>query len=180
MKARQSLLYGHMTGLAIFLLIVIPLTAQAGMQTAVVVDGQYDEWDMDKDCSTPVRSDRSYTGEALPSVYLRYDSITNTVFVLVLQKDSIHNGQSKPVVNIYSLGQGVPINLNGAGKISNFSWVMDGGNRVGWEGSFQHGPGTYDCETALNAAERSKNVSGKKTASEVKVLDTEGLILNCD
>ncbi|MCW5201583.1 MAG: hypothetical protein QTN59_03545 [Candidatus Electrothrix communis] len=180
MKARQFLLCGHMTGLAVFLFIVIPLAAQAGVQTAVVVDGQYDEWDMDKDGSTPMGSDRSYTGEALPSVYLRYDSITNTIFVLVLQKDSMRNGQSKPVVNIYSLGQNLPVDLSGAGKISNFSWVMDGGNRVGWEGSFQHSPGTYDCETALDAVKRTKKVSGRKTASEVKVLDTGGLLFKCD
>ena len=180
MKARQSLLCGRMTGLAVFLLIVIPLAAQAGVQTAVVVDGQYDEWDLDKDCSTPMGSDRSYTGEVLPSVYLRYDSITNTVFVLVLQKDSMQDEKSKPVVNIYSLGQNLPNGFNGGGRISNFSWVMDGGKRVGWEGSFQHSSGTYDCETALDTLGRSKKGSRKKTASEVKVLDTEGLIFKCD
>jgi hypothetical protein len=181
MKARQFLFSGSMAGLAVFSLIVIPLAAQAGAQTAVVVDGQYDEWDLDKDCSTPMRSDRGRgTGEESPSVYLRYDSITNTVFVLVLQEDSVQNGQSKPVVNIYSLGQNLPVNLNGAGKISNFSWVMNGGNRVGWEGSFQHTSGTYDCNTELKTVEKRKTVSERKRASEVEVLDTGGLLLRSD
>ena len=180
MKARHSLLCERMTGLAVFLLIVIPLAAQAGVQTAVVVDGQYDEWDLEKDCSTPMGSDRQCTGEALPSVYLRYDSITNTVFVLVLQKDRMQDGRSKPVVNIYSLGQDIPVNINGAGKVSNFSWVRDGGSRVGWEGSFQLAPGTYDCDTALKTIKGTKTVSERKKAADVKVLDTEGLFFQCD
>ena len=180
MRIRHSLLCGRMTGLAVFLFIVIPLAAQAGVRPAVVVDGQYDEWDLDKDCSTPMRSDRGCTGEALPSVYLRYDAITNTVFVLVLQKDSIQDGKKKPVVNIYSLGQNIPVNINGAGKVSNFSWVRDDGNRVGWEGSFQLTPGAYDCDTALNTIKEAKAASERKKASEVEVLDIEGLLLDCD
>ncbi|MGB5686642.1 MAG: hypothetical protein WBM35_12565 [Candidatus Electrothrix sp.] len=178
MKARHSLLCERMAGLAVFLLIVIPLAAQAGVQTAVVVDGQYDEWDLDKDCSIPMGSDRQCTGEALPNVYLRYDSITNTVFVLVLQKDSLQDGRSKPVMNIYSLGQNIPVNINETGKVSSFSWVRDGGNRVGWEGSFQLGPGAYDCNTALKTIEGTK--TERRKASEVKVLDMEGLSFQCD
>ncbi|CAK8713334.1 hypothetical protein KKHLCK_02370 [Candidatus Electrothrix laxa] len=181
MKARQSLLNGSMTGLAVFLLIVIPLAARAGVQTAVVVDGQYDDWDLDKDCSAPMHSGRGCAGgEASPNVYLRYDSITNTVFVLVLQKKGMQDGQSKPVVNIYSLGQNIPVDIHNAGKISNFFWVMDSGNRVGWEGSFQHTPGTYNCETALNTVQKTKTASERKKASEVEVLDTEDLFFECD
>ncbi|MCI5123918.1 MAG: hypothetical protein D3925_05440 [Candidatus Electrothrix sp. AR5] len=177
-----------MTGLAVFLLIVMSLAAQAGVQPAVVVDGQYDEWDLNKDSSRPLhtvrtckgRSGLKCIGEGVPNVYLRYDSITNTVFVLVLQKDSMQDGKNKPVVNIYSLGQNIPVNIDGAGKVSNFSWVRDGGNRVGWEGSFQLAPGSYDCETALETIKGTKTVSQRKEASEVEVLDTEGLLLDCD
>ena len=100
MKVRHSLLCGHMTGLAVFFLIVFPLAAQAGRQSAVIVDGRYEEWDLDKDCSTPMRSGSNCTGESVPNVYLRYDSITNTVFVLVLQKGSKQDERSKPIVNI--------------------------------------------------------------------------------
>ena len=178
MKERDSLLGGRMTGWAVFFLLVLPLAARAGVQTAVVVDGRYDEWDLDKDCSTPMRSNCN-KGEVLPSVYLRYDSITNTVFVLVLQQDGTQDGKSKPVVNIYTLGQDIPVNLNGAGKISNFSWVTDSGRRIGWEGSFQLTPGTYDCNVTENTLERSKAVPERKNASEVEVIDTDRLF-KCD
>jgi len=178
MKARDSLLYGRMTGLAVFFLIVFPLAAQAGRQTAILVDGQYEEWDLDKDCSTPMRSGSGCTGESVPNVYLRYDSLTNTVFVLVLQKDSLQDGRSKPIVNIYTLGQNIPINLGESGKISDFSWVMDSGRRVGWEGSFQLTPGSYDCDTGLRITGETEAAS-RKAASEVEVIDTEGLLFKC-
>ncbi|MDU9048569.1 MAG: hypothetical protein Q3M30_06940 [Candidatus Electrothrix sp. Rat3] len=176
--ARYSLLSRRMAGLAVFFFIVFPLAAQAGTQTPVV-DGQYDEWDLDKDSSIPMRSGYN-AGEVLPSVYLRYDSITNTVFVLVLQKDSMQDGKRKPVVNIYTLGQDIPVDINGAEKISNFSWVMNGGHHIGWEGSFQLTPGTYDCNAASHTLERSRKVSERKRASEVEVIDTKGLSLKCD
>ncbi|MCI5218833.1 MAG: hypothetical protein D3914_06500 [Candidatus Electrothrix sp. LOE2] len=179
MKARHSLFSGRMTGLAVFFLIVFPLATQAGVQTAVVVDGQYNDWDLDKDCSTPMRTGYN-AGEVSPSVYLRYDSITNTVFVLVLQKDSMQDGKRKPVVNIYTLGQGIPVDINDAGKISNFSWVMNGGRRIGWEGSFQLTPGTYDCDTGLNTLKSRESASERKRASEVEVIDTMELLLKCD
>ncbi|MCI5138678.1 MAG: hypothetical protein D3922_09765 [Candidatus Electrothrix sp. AR1] len=180
-----------MTGLAVFLFIVIPLAAQAGVRPAVVVDGQYDEWDLDKDSSRPMHTvrtckgvnGRKCIGERVPNVYLRYDNITNTVFVLVLQKDSMQDGKKKPVVNIYSLGQNIPVDpadINGVGKISNFSWVMAAGARVGWEGSFQLIPGTYDCDTALDTIKGTKAASERKKASEVEVLDIDGLLFDCD
>ena len=179
MKARHSLRCGRMTGMAVFFLIVFPLAAQAGRQTAVVVDGQYEEWDLNKDCSTPMRSGSRCTGESVPNVYLRYDSITNTVFVLVLQKDSMQDGRSKPVVNIYTLGQNVPIGLSESGKISDFSWVMNGDKRVGWEGAFQLAPGTYDCDTGAHTTGDAETISERKAASEVEVIDTEGLLFKC-
>ncbi|MCI5211349.1 MAG: hypothetical protein D3910_21775 [Candidatus Electrothrix sp. ATG2] len=162
-----------------YFLIVFPLVAQAGVRTAVVVDGQYDEWDLDKDCSIPMRSTRKGNGEILPNVYLRYDSITNTVFVLVLGEDGLRDGKRKPVVNIYSLGQDMPIGINGAGKISDFSWVMDQGKRVGWEGAFHMAPGTYDCDAKLRTTQGANAKSEAKKASEVEVIDTEELFIDC-
>lgn len=181
MKVRCALFSGRMTGLAVFLLVIFPFTAQAGVQKTIVIDGQYGEWDLDKDCSTPMRSDQKGTREVSPNVYLRYDNITNTVFVLVLQKDSIQrDGKSKPVVNIYTLGQNMPVasgDSNSSEKPSNFSWVMDGSNCVGWEGAFQLSPGAYDCDTGKTYSSKSQK---RKRASEVKVLDTDGLFLKCD
>ena len=195
MKARRSLISGRMAGWAMFSLVVVPLAAQAGVQPTVVVDGQYDEWDLNKDSSRPMhtvrtcqgRSGRKCIGERVPNVYLRYDSITNTVFVLVLEKEGMQDGKNKPVVNIYTLGQNVPVDpvgINGAGaeKKTNFSWVMEAGARVGWEGAFQLTPGTYDCDIELNTVKGAKTVSERKAASEVEVIDidTEGLLFDCD
>ena len=180
MRAKDSLVNGSVAGLAMFLFIVIPLTAQAGMQTAVVVDGQYDEWDLDKNCSTPMHSDQGCAGEALPKVYLHYDNITNMVFVLVLQKGGMQVGKDTPVVNIYSLGSNISTYLNGAGKIANFSWVMEGATRVGWEGAFRMNPGTYQCDTPEHTRAHIEPALNKKTASEVEVIDTEDLLFDCD
>ena len=193
MKARRSLISASMAGWAIFFLVVIPLAARAGVQPTVTVDGQYDEWDLNKDSSRPMhtvrtckgRSGRKCIGERVPNVYLRYDSITNTVFVLVLEKEGMQDGKNKPVVNIYTLGRDIPISsvdINGAGGISNFSWVMEAGARVGWEGAFQLTPGTYNCDTELNTVKGAETVSERKAASEVEVIDidTEGLLFDCD
>jgi hypothetical protein len=126
-----------------------------------------------------MRSGSNCTGESTPNVYLRYDSITNTVFVLVLQNGFMQDGRSKPIVNIYTLGQNMPIDLSKNGKISDFSWVVDGGKRVGWEGSFQLAPGTYDCDTGASSTGEVDAVSERKAASEVEVIDTEGLFFKC-
>ncbi len=181
MKVRCALFSGSMTGLAVFLFVVLPFTAQADAQTTIVVDGQYGDWDLAKDCSTPMRSDRRGTREVSPNVYLRYDNITNTVFVLVLQKDSMQqDGKGKPVVNIYTLGQNIPVDSgesNISGKASNFSWVMDGSNCVGWEGAFQLSSGAYDCNTENTYSSKSQE---RKRASEVEVLDTDGFFFKSD
>ena len=187
MKARDFLFSGSMSGLAVFFLIVLPLAAGAGMQKAVVVDGQYDEWDLHEDSSRPMHTDhntvctcnvhggRKCIGEVVPNVYLRYDSITNTVFVLVLEQDGMKGNEEKPVVNIDTLGRNSPAEIKDAGEISDFSWVMDGGQRVGWEGAFQLAPGTYDCDRNAKTGKRVETVPQRTRASEVQVIDTENL-----
>jgi hypothetical protein len=182
MRAKDSLVSGSVAGLAIFLFVVFPLTTQAGGQPTFVVDGQYDEWDLEKDCSTSLHNGQGYAEETLPKVYLHYDNIANTVFVLVLQKEGIKSGMDAPVVNIYSLGHhALPAHLNGAGKMPNFSWVMEGTTRVGWEGAFQVNPGaSYQCDARNSTRQRHLSSLKKKKASEVEVIDTEELLLNCN
>ncbi|MCI5133000.1 MAG: hypothetical protein D3904_16170, partial [Candidatus Electrothrix sp. EH2] len=181
------------TGLAVFFLIVIPLTGQAEPEPALVVDGRYKDWDLKKDNARPmstrhsaqcpcdvVHSGRKCIGEKIPNVYLHYDSISNTVFVLVLQQETLPDSSWKPVVNIYSLGRNSSSGTNDTGTSSNFSWVMEGGHRIGWEGAFQMIPGTYDCDTGklIGKAEAGKS-GGKTSASEVEVIDTEKLFFGC-
>jgi hypothetical protein len=180
MRAKDSLVSSSVAGLAILFFIVIPLAGQAGVQKTVVVDGQYDDWDLDKDCLAPMHNDQGCAGEALPKVYLHYDNITNTVFVLVLQKGGIKEGSNAPVVNIYSLGHNFPGNLNGAGNISKFSWITEGSTRIGWEGAFQMSPGaSYQCDAPGQPKVRIQSAPKKKTASEVEVIDTEKLMFDC-
>lgn len=156
--------------------IVFPLAAQADIRSAVVVDGQYDDWDLDKDRSKPMQKKQGCTEETSPKVYLHYDNITNTLFVLVLRKEGLQGRLNTPVVNIYSLGQNgqnILDNRNRAGKAPNFSWVMDNSTCVGWEGSYPMKPGSYSCDTALdNALKKVTEVTKRKKASEVKVIDT--------
>jgi len=167
----------HFSGLAVFFLVALPLTVQAETQT-VVVDGQYDDWDLDKEFSLPMRSHlQSSCPEGLsPNVYLRYDENSNTVFVLVLQQEAVRDGMSKPVVNIYSLGQKYPAAADKKEKISDFSWVMKEGSPIGWEAAFQLLNATYDCGatgSGSGAAEASEENSERKNALEVEVIDTE-------
>lgn len=180
MRARDSLVSASVAGFAMLLLIVIPLAGQAGVQKTVVVDGQYDDWDLNKDCLTPMQRDQGCAGEALPKVYLHYDNITNTVFVLVLQKSGIKEGSNAPVVNIYSLGHNLPVNLNSTDNISDFSWIMEGATRIGWEGAFPMTPGaSYQCDAPIHTRERSQSALKKKNASEVEVIDTDKLKFDC-
>ena len=185
MKTGNFLLDESMTGLAVFFLIVLPFAAQAETQTetALVIDGRYEDWDLDKDYSVPMRSECKYTGKALPNVYLRYDSISNTVFVLVLHKEIMRDGSYRPTVNIYPLGHNLRSRPNDAEKISNFSWVMKEGRRVGWEGAFQLTAGSYDCDTGKTTgkgeAGELKRATSALSASEVEVIDIENLFFKC-
>lgn len=193
MKARDFLLNESITGLAVFFLIVIPLAGQAETKTALVVDGRYEDWNLGKESARPVStksaaqctcnvlySGRKCLGEKMPNVYLRYDSISNTLFVLVLQKETMQDGTWKPMVNIYPLGRNSPISTKGSEKKTDFSWVTEKGQRVGWEGAFQLTAGSYDCETGkiVGKAETGKSES-RKTASEVEVIDMEKLFFKC-
>lgn len=181
MRAKDSLVSDSMAGLAILFLIVFPLAGQAGVPKTIVVDGRYDDWDLEKDCSPTMHNNQGCTGEALPKVYLHYDNITNTVFVLVLQKGGLKEGGNAPVVNIYSLGHNIPVSLNSAENISSFSWIMDGAARIGWEGAFQMSPGaSYQCDAPVQTKVRTQSAPKKKTASEVEVIDTEKLMFGCE
>lgn len=166
MRARNFLASRRVVRWAMLFFIIFLLAAQADVPSAVIVDGQYDDWDLDKDRSTPMQKKQECTEKALPKVYLHYDNITSTLFVLVLQKEGVQGGLNKPGVNIYSLGQNILGNRNRAGKATNFSWVMDNSTCVGWEGSYQMKPGTYTCDTAL------KEAAKRKKASEVEVINT--------
>ena len=172
MRARNSLASRRVARWVMLFFIVFPLAAQADIPSAVVVDGQYDDWDLDKNRSTPMQKKQGCTEKTSPKVYLHYDNITNTLFVLVLRKEGLQDGLNKPVVNIYSLGQNILGNRNSAGKATNFSWVMDNSTCVGWEGSYPMKPGSYTCDTAL------KETAKRKKASEVEVIDTVDLF-NC-
>ncbi|MCW5212468.1 hypothetical protein VU04_06125 [Desulfobulbus sp. TB] len=166
MRARNSLASRRVVRWAMLFFIVFPLTAQADIPSAVVVDGQYDDWDLDKDRSTPMQKKQGCNEKILPKVYLRYDNATGTLFVLVLGQEGLQGGLNKPVVNIYSLGQNILDNRDRTGKDKKFSWVMDNSTCVGWEGSYPMKPRSYTCDTAL------KEVAKRKKASEVEVIDT--------
>lgn len=184
MKSKDSIFNRTLIGWFVFFLAAIPVAAQAKLQTTVV-DGQYDEWDLDRDCFPPMRHRFENRTEGLSNVYLRYDSNTNTVFVLVLQADGAQRLPAEPMVKMYSAGQNSPVGCDTGdnGITPNFSWVMDGEIRIGWEGSFRLDSGAYDCAAEFhvhhNLMERASTGRQKK-ASEVKVLDTDHLFPGCD
>ncbi|MCI5224047.1 MAG: hypothetical protein D3924_15595 [Candidatus Electrothrix sp. AR4] len=185
MNSKDSVCNRTLFCCTVFLLTVIPLAAHAVLQTTIV-DGKYDEWDLNRDCFPPLHhKSNGRSGKILPNVYFRYDRSTNTIFVLVLNKDDALKSQNKPATSIYSPDQNALLG-NGTGNesiISDFSWIMDGKSRIGWEGSFQINSKNYDLGDDFhlhhNLVKRDSR-GDRKTAAEVKVLDTDGLFNDCE
>lgn len=104
MKSTVTVLTNGLIGLAAFFATSIPLSAQAA---TVIVDGQYDEWDLANDFFAPMHEAGQRDKDHLSDAYLRYDSNSRTLFVLVLEAEGATTpiAASEPWAKIYSIAQ---------------------------------------------------------------------------
>ncbi len=184
MNSQGCVLNRSLMSWAVFFFAAFPFAAQAEFKTTVV-DGRYDEWDLSRDRFPPTHGAKE-SNDGLSNIYLRYNSETNTVFILVLRADSAH----RPQVSQNELtGDDHPLELNslvdgGTGNheiTPRFFWVMDGDTRIGWEGAFQLDLNSYGCaaEFLLNHNDGMPSRGTMKKASEVKVIDMENFFSKC-
>ena len=157
-------------------LFAAPLAAQA-----VTVDGQYDDWDLENDFSMPMYRAGNPDKDLLSNAYLRYDSNTSTVFVLVLEDEGalvpLSDTPDNAWAKVYSLGQQTLVSGNSGndGMAPDFEWVMKDDRAVGWEGAFKLVPGSYGngFEIHVNHGGETSSTGKQVTAGEEKLNTVE-------
>ncbi len=82
MKTITRLFCRNFISAAAFLFVAAPLAIQAA---PITVDGQYGDWVLEEDIFAPMYRAGNSAKDQLSTAYLRYDSNTSTVFVLVLE-----------------------------------------------------------------------------------------------
>ncbi|MFH1218947.1 MAG: hypothetical protein V1694_00635 [Candidatus Eisenbacteria bacterium] len=145
-------------------MMVMPLAATAVPPNptfgTAVVDGQYGEWNLVNDFFSNMYRAGDSTKAMESKLYLRYDCITNTMYVLVLCEPGVPgyidptaatgwiaiDRVNNKVVNENSGNNGVP---------PDFAWIGRGydGNPQhvqGYEASFHILPGTYEIIAHIN------------------------------
>ena len=159
-----------------FLLAAASLAAQEKFQI-IIVDGQYDDWDLTNDFFSPMYKAGNRSKEHLSNAYLRYDKNNNTVFVLVLRKDGAPIIEDEPWVKVYSLGRSTLVNSKSGndGVAPDFSWIMNKNKRIGWEGSFQISQGHYSDTLELHVNHGARLIPSRRVAKE---LDTDNFFSN--
>ena len=165
------------------LLFATPFAAQA---SSVTVDGSYNDWNLSENFFAPMYRAGNAAKDQLSNAYLRYDSNTETLFVLVLETEDaavpVAVSPDNAWLKIYSLGQQTLV----SGKSGNdsmapdFSWVKDEeGTVIGWEGSLQLAPGAYGTGLEIHVNHGGETSStGKKTTEDGEELNTGDLSLN--
>ncbi|MCW5202118.1 hypothetical protein VU12_04170 [Desulfobulbus sp. US4] len=168
------------------LLFAAPFAAQA-----VTVDGQYiHDWNLENDFTMPMYragdSNPDFSGyEELSKAYLRYDSSTETAYVLVLDTEKradISESPSDAWVKIYELGKSTLVDGSSVndGDAPDFAWVTDDkGGVIGWEGSFLLPAGVYEgVEIHVNhgADTSSTGKSNAKGVDQTKTINTDDLL----
>jgi len=148
-------------GLIVVCLPVVAMSTvgQISRGTAVV-DGQYGEWDLARDFFTDMYRAGEPTKPLESRCYLRYDCVTNTMYVLVLVEPGVIGSiepqeatswvavddNSDKVVNEHANQDGIP---------PDFAWIgraYDGDPQHvrGYEASFVMLPGTYILLVHMN------------------------------
>lgn len=182
MKSTTAVFTG-LVAMAAFFVTSYPFAAQA-----VTVDGQYNDWNLENDFSLPMYNagdpNPNFSGYAvLSNAYLRYNSDTKTVYVLVLDTEERAHISVSPGdawVKVYDLGNSTLVNGNSGndGNAPDFAWVKDDeGGVIGWEGSFQL-VGSYEgLEIHVNhdGSTSSTGKSNAKGVDQTKTIDTSEL-----
>ncbi|MCL1038685.1 hypothetical protein L2750_16270 [Shewanella submarina] len=151
------------------------------------VDGDPGEWDASEtgeDFFAPLYVAGNPNKPHLANSYLRYDCHTNTMFVLVLDRDTSDNTYIEQTgqnawVRIAELGASPVVDLNppeSNGIPPDSSWVPEDGQQgpdgipllTGYEASFPLYPGSYSIEIHTNATTNGNSdtlSTGKKNSS---------------
>ncbi|MCI5221279.1 MAG: hypothetical protein D3924_01000 [Candidatus Electrothrix sp. AR4] len=161
------------TLIALASLLLAPLT-HAAQATPITIDGQYDEWDLSKDFFAPMHATGDRDKELLSNAYLRYDRKTKIVSVLVLQADRKTTTQNDAWIKVYHIGRAPRVDNNSGnnGAAPDFSWVMDGDTRIGWEGSFYLDPGLFGDAVEIHVKRNGRIAStGKGRTAEGETLN---------
>lgn len=133
-----------------------------------VVDGKINEWNLEADFFTNMYlSGQSEDNIILSKLYLRYDLITHTLFVLVLTADNSITmiiDKKNQVETYFKIGNEIKVS---SPESENFKWVnpdSKGQYAMGFEASFTLLPGTYDILVHANVAPQGKS----ETSSTLK------------
>ncbi|WP_339138086.1 MAG: hypothetical protein WGN25_07705 [Candidatus Electrothrix sp. GW3-4] len=159
-------------------LFAAPFAAQA-----VDVNGSYnDDWNLSEDFFAPMYRAGNPDKDLLSNAYLRYDSNTSTVFVLVLEDAGalvpLSDNPDNAWVKVYSLGSQSLVSGNSGNDsmAPDFEWVMKDGRAIGWEGSFKLDPGSYGDGLEIHVNHGGETSStGKKVTADGEELNTGAL-----
>jgi len=171
-----------LVALAAFFVTSYPFAAQA---SPITVDGQYEDWNLTEDFFARMYRAGNPDKDQLSNAYLRYDSNTGTVFVLVLEAEGasvpLSNSPDNAWAKVYSLGQQTLVSGKSGndGMAPDFAWVMKDGRYVGWEGSFPLDPGNYGDGLEIHVNHGGETSStGKQATAGGETLNTSELSPN--
>ncbi|MBN1665877.1 MAG: hypothetical protein JW862_02275 [Anaerolineales bacterium] len=119
-----------------------PAFAQTPVQPnydTATVDGNYSEWNLDLDYFADMYRAGIATKEVEAKLYLRYDTLNDVMYVLVLSENG-QNIEKTPLDNAYVTLNGVKqldASTNNDGIAPDFAWINPNSDRAaGWEASF--------------------------------------------
>ena len=128
---------------------------------SAVVDGSYDEWNLSEDLYANMYEAGNPSKSHLSNLYLRYDVVAETMYVLVLREgDWLPDSSADDAwVKVYDLSESPLV----SGNSSDFQWVYDDGTLIGYEASFSIVNGEYaEFEAHLSVDGGRTSSTGKK------------------
>ncbi|MCW4030324.1 MAG: hypothetical protein NWE92_11840 [Candidatus Bathyarchaeota archaeon] len=153
MKNRKSMLT-ILTLLIAVALVAVPLVAAAPPEPTYAtanVDGNTSEWNLTNDFFADMHRAGKADKDVLGSAYLRYDTSTSTLYVLVLNNAGIIGIDSADDAFVKIDGSKmVDADYGDDGNAPDFAWVTSGGDIIGYEASFSLAPGEYTILIHLN------------------------------
>ena len=135
-------------GIVALMAVATVLAASEPTYGTAIVDGDYNEWDLEKDLFAPMYRAGDSSKPQESNLYLRYNCVSSTLYVLVL---ALHD-----VPIEVNGGEEHWLKLDGALKVDDqsgnngeppdFEWIglNEGGAAQGWEASTSLSDGTYN------------------------------------
>jgi len=146
------------------LLSIVSVSSFALSFGTAIVDGNPIEWSASDFYANMYRAgDPNKVIES--NLYLRYDCISQTLYILVLNVNGIVAITSPQDAYLkYKINPSGAQSFKGVGGDSQtFAWVTSGNSVVGWEGSFQIAPGTYTINAHVQVWDDSASQTSATT-----------------